>query len=103
VKSVLPLLVPLGVYDLVVEFLQVQDLINSLFELVDILVLAFTHGLVPLERLSFDSFANVTKGLFAYGFVSLIKNVFNNIGIYILLIENLPTFLSCLFVKIKVS
>ena len=43
----------------------------------DILILSFPHGLVPFERIPFDPVANAAKGLFAYGLVSLIKDVFD--------------------------
>ena len=46
----------------------------------NIFILTFMHGLVPMIGIPFDPVANAAKGLLAYGFV-LIKNVFNNIGI----------------------
>ena len=68
-------------YDFVVLLLQVQYFVYPLLELVDILVFALPHGLIPLVTLAFDLLPYPSKVSVAYGLAGLVEYHLDNVGV----------------------
>ena len=62
-----------------VFFLQRQDLVNPFSELVDIFILTFPHGFVPVVGLAFDLLSYRSKISVGYRFVGPVEYDFDNV------------------------